>query len=79
MESVAMARAHSRGRRSPAGLSEHFHGRQSPHRPTPPRGRGSGTSMVARISVPIGDVVELTTACLAGNCDQSLCSRAGLG
>lgn len=49
VESVAMARAHSRGRRSPAGLSEHFHGRQSPHRPTPPRGRGSGTSMVARI------------------------------
>ena len=73
MESVAMARAHSWGQRSPAGLSGHFRGPRSLHRPTSPRRRGSGISMVARISVSVGDVVELTTACLAGN--LSLSSR----
>lgn len=79
VESVAVARAHSWSQKSTAGLSEHFRDQQSPHRPTSPRRRGNGISMVAWTSVPVGNVVELMTACLAGNCDQSLSSRAGLG
>ena len=64
VESVAMARAHSWCQKSTAGLSEHFRGQQSPHRPTSPRRQGSGISVVAWTSVPVGNVVELMTACL---------------
>ena len=64
VESVAMARAHSWSQKSTAGLSEHFRGQQSPHRPTSPRRQGSGISVVAWTSVPVGNVVELMTASL---------------
>lgn len=79
VESVAVARTHSWSQKSTAGFSEHFYGQQSPHRPASPRRHGSGISLVARTSVSVGNIVELVTACCAGNGDQSLSSWAGLG